>query len=86
MGSPYLGDGSELEAFVEPKTEGSMVRCNQDWEGSGMGEPIIGSGPRHSLIPRLRGPGGGVFYLAKAEISFSDRGECQLPDPFYWIK
>ena len=32
---------------------------------------------------------GGVKKLAKVEIEFSivsDRGECQLPDAFHWIK
>ena len=35
----------------------------------------------------LRGQGG--FDLAKVEIEFSivsNRGECQIPDAFYWIK
>ena len=37
----------------------------------------------------LRGPGGGLFDLAKVEMDFSvvsDREQCQLPGAFYRIK
>ena len=41
---------------------------------------------RHIINIRPDYGGGGFFDLAKVEIKFSDKGECQLPDDFFGIK
>ena len=37
------------------KIEGSQVQWAEDWEGSSMGEPVVGSEPNAFIEPKMEG-------------------------------
>ena len=51
MREPIIG--SEPNAFIEPKIEGSLVQWSPGLGGAWYGEPIIGSKPGEFAVPRI---------------------------------